>query len=54
MADNLTTFACGLSLNMGALNSWNSQGVSMPVGLDRDSFLYLYLYPYLNMKILCG
>jgi len=38
-ADNLTTFMCRLSWNLGASTSWNHQGLSRPVmGL-------LYLYP---------
>jgi len=38
-ADNLTTFICRLSWNLGASNSWNPQGLSIPVmGL-------LYLLP---------
>jgi hypothetical protein len=42
MADNLTTFMCRLSWNLGASTSWNSQGLSRPVmGL---LFLYLSLY----------
>ena len=30
-ADNLTTFMCRLSWNMGASDSWNPQGLSRPV-----------------------
>ena len=30
-ADNLTTFMCRLSWNLGATTSWNSQGLSRPV-----------------------
>jgi len=30
-ADNLTTFMCRLSWNLGASNSWNTQGLSRPV-----------------------
>ena len=30
-ADNLTTFMCRMSLNLGASNSWNPQGLSRPV-----------------------
>ena len=37
-ADNLTTFVCRLSWNMGALTSWKSQGLSRPV----IGLLYLY------------
>jgi hypothetical protein len=39
-ADNLTTFMCRLSCNLGASTSWNPQGLSRPVmGL-------LYLLPF--------
>jgi len=37
-ADNLTTFMCRLSLNLGASTSWNPQGLSRPV----MGLLYLY------------
>jgi hypothetical protein len=30
-ADNLTTFMCQLSRNLGASTSWNPQGLSRPV-----------------------
>jgi hypothetical protein len=30
-ADNLTNFMCPLSWNLGALTSWNTQGLSRPV-----------------------
>jgi hypothetical protein len=30
-ADNLTTFMCRLSRNLGASNSWNPKGLSRPV-----------------------
>ena len=40
MADNLTTFMCRLSWDLGAWTSWNPQGLSRPV----MEFLYLYLY----------
>jgi hypothetical protein len=30
-ADNLTTFMCRLSKNLGAANSWNPKGLSRPV-----------------------
>ena len=39
-ADNLTTFMCRLSRNLGASTSWNPQGLSRPV----MGLLYLYLY----------
>ena len=37
-ADNLTTFMCRLSWNLGASTSWNPQGLSRPV----IQLLYLY------------
>jgi len=39
-ADNLTTFMCRLSWNLGASTSWNPQGLSRPA----TGLLYLYLY----------
>jgi len=39
-ADNLTTFMCRLSWNLGASTSWNPQALSRPV----MGLLYLYLY----------
>ena len=38
-ADNLTTFMCWLSWNLGISTSWNPQGLSRPV----MGLLYLYL-----------
>jgi branched-subunit amino acid transport protein AzlD len=38
-ADNLTTFICRLSWNLGALTSWNPQGLSRPV----MRLLYLFI-----------
>jgi len=38
-ADNLTTFMCRLSWNLGASPSWNHQGLSRPV----MRLLYLYI-----------
>ena len=38
-ADNLTTFMCQLSLNLGVSTSWDPQGLSRPV----MGLLYLYL-----------
>jgi len=39
-ADNLTTFMCRLSWNLGVSTSWNPQGLSrLVMGL-----LYLYLW----------
>jgi len=40
MADNLTTFMCRLSRNLGASTSWNPLGLSRPV----MGLLYIYLY----------
>ena len=40
MADNLTTFMCRLSWNLGASTSWNPLGLCRPV----MGLLYLYLY----------
>jgi hypothetical protein len=40
MADNLTTFMCRLSRNLGTSTSWNPVGLSRPV----MGLLYLYLY----------
>jgi hypothetical protein len=38
-ADNLTTFMCRLSRNLGASTYWNPNGLSRPV----MGLLYLYL-----------
>jgi len=38
-ADNLSTFMCWLSWNLGASNFWNTQGLSRPV----MGLLYLFL-----------
>jgi hypothetical protein len=38
-ADNLTTFMCRLSKNLGPSTSWNPKGLSRPV----MGLLYLYL-----------
>jgi hypothetical protein len=38
--DNLTTFMCRLSRNLGASTSWNPLGLSRPV----MGLIYLYLY----------
>jgi hypothetical protein len=43
-ADNLTTFMCRLSWNVGASTSWNPQGLFRPV----MGLLYLYLYLYIQ------
>ena len=51
-ADNLTTFVCRMSWNLGASNSWN------PLGLSRPVMGLLYLF-YVNhfivtvVRILC-
>jgi hypothetical protein len=39
-ADNLTTFMCRLSRNLGASTSWNPQGLSRPV----MGLLYLFFF----------
>jgi hypothetical protein len=41
-ADNLTTFMCQLSWNLGVSVSWNPRSLSRPV----MGLLYLYLYLY--------
>jgi hypothetical protein len=52
MADNLTTFMCRLSWNLGASNSWNPHGLSRPVmGLLYLCFLQLTVGQY--CKALC-
>jgi len=45
-ADNLTTFMCRLSWNLGASASWNPQGLSRPV----MGLLYLYLYLFYSIN----
>jgi hypothetical protein len=50
-ADNLTTFMCRLSWNLGVSTSWNPMGLSRPVmGL---LYLYLYLYMLFQYRELC-
>jgi hypothetical protein len=44
MADNLTTFMCRLSWNLGALTSWNPNGLSRPV----MGLLYLALLCFMG------
>jgi len=39
-ADNLATFMCRLSWNLGAKTSWNPQGLSRPV----IGLLYLFTF----------
>jgi hypothetical protein len=41
MADNLTTFMCRLSRNLGASTSWNPKGLSRPV----MELLYFFFKP---------
>jgi len=41
-ADNLTTFTCWLSWNLGASTSWNPMGLSRPV----MGLLYLFYLSY--------
>jgi hypothetical protein len=43
-ADELTTFVCWLSQNLGASTSWNHQDLSTPV----QGLLYLYLSTLLS------
>ena len=45
-ADNLTTFMCRLSRNMGTSTSWNSLGLSRPV----MGLLYLLISSQLHNK----
>jgi len=50
-ADNLTTFMCPLSWNLGASASWNTQGLSRPVmGLLLRVSLFWYNYECINDK----
>jgi len=46
-ADNLTTFMCRLSLNLGASSSWNPQGLSRTV----MGLLYLCLLFYDHKEV---
>jgi len=46
-ADNLTTFMCPLSLNLGASTSWNPQGLSTPV----MGLLYRFTYRITNVSL---
>jgi hypothetical protein len=45
MADNLTTFKCRLSRNLGASTSWNPQSLSRPVQACNGTALPLSLPP---------
>jgi hypothetical protein len=47
MADNLTTFLCRLSRNLGASTFWNPKGLSRSV----MGLLYLFLYTTIRGKI---
>jgi hypothetical protein len=45
-ADNLTTFMCRLSKNLGASTSWDPKGLSRPaMGL---LFICIYIYIYVS------
>jgi hypothetical protein len=46
-ADNLTTFFCRLSRNLGASTSWNPDGLSRPV----QGLIYLFIYILPNVQI---
>jgi len=48
-ADNLTTFMCRLSWNLGSSTSWNPQGLSRPV----MGWLYLFFLIYCFDLVLC-
>jgi hypothetical protein len=43
-ADNLSTFMCQLSRNLGASTSWNPKGLSRPV----MGLLYLYYQGFIS------
>jgi hypothetical protein len=49
-ADNLTTFMCRLSWNLGASTFWNPQGLSRPV----MGLLYLLYYNIMGHHRICG
>ena len=50
-ADNLTTFMCRLSWNLGAWNSWNPQGLSRPVMELLHLFTFFqYLFNIIHNK----
>jgi len=46
-ADNLTTFMCRVSWNLGTSTTWNPQGLSRPV----MGLLYLYLRKWSNTTL---
>jgi hypothetical protein len=46
-ADNLTTFTCQMSRNVGASTSWNTQGLSRLV----QGLLYIHLLLYLTEEV---
>jgi hypothetical protein len=46
--DNIITFMCRMSWNLGASTSWKPQGLSRP--LMRLFYLYIYLYLYLLVQ----
>jgi hypothetical protein len=45
------TLMCWLSGNLGASNSWNPQGLSIPVNVRRSSYKMLL---YLNLNLMDG
>jgi hypothetical protein len=45
--DNITTFKCRLSRNLGASGSWNPHGLSRPV----IGLLYLYVFMLCSKKL---
>jgi hypothetical protein len=51
MADNLTTFKCRLSRNLGASSSWNAKGLSRPVMglLFFIMTLYIKMCPFVSV-----
>jgi hypothetical protein len=54
MADNLTTFVCRLSWNLGTATSWNPQGLSRPV-IGLLSFFYRTVdTAYVIMAFMCS
>ena len=54
-ADNLTTFVCRLSWNLGASTSWNPQGLSRSVmGLLYLLALYNFIWQFCEIFMICG